>query len=131
MKALVIFSSANSHWLSRWLHSDTKHVSCAIYDDRTRIWIEHDVTAEGHVMQVVCDGDYDIISYYESEGREVYAIDFEPQRQINLPFLLNNCVGMVKALLGMDSFALTPRQLRSHIRRLPTGDASCKSYALT
>lgn len=131
MKCLIVFSSANTHWLSSLLHKDTRHVSIAIYDDRTRIWIEHDVTAQGHIMQVVCDGDYDIVSYFENEGREVYALDVDPQRRINLPFLLNNCVGMVKAMAGLDSWALTPRQLRRHVRSLPSGDASCASYALT
>ena len=132
MKALVIFSSANTHWLSGLLHRDTRHVWCATYDDRTRIWIEYDMGAFGKEMRVLCDGDFDPINYYESEGYEVYPLDIDDtRRSIELPFTLNNCVGMVKTLLGLETPAFTPRQLRSHVRSLPVGDAKCASYALT
>ena len=131
MKALVMFSSDNTHPLAPLLSREVRHVWCAVYDDRTRIWVEYNTGAFGHDIRVACDGDFDIIKWYESQGNEVFVIETDGPAKVQLPFIMNNCVGLVKAVLGLSSWALTPRQLRKHILTLPKGDPLCESFALT
>jgi len=129
MKALVFFSDDNTHPLAFMLRRGCRHVWCAVYDDRTRMWVEYNTGAFGHDLRVACDGDFDLSRYYEDQGVEVFAID-TGDPSIHLPYTLNNCVGVVKSVLGLSSWALTPSQLRRHIKRLPVGDLACPSYAL-
>lgn len=131
MKAIVIFTDDNTHPLSWMLAKKTRHVFCATYDERTRMWIEYNQGVMGREMRVLCDGDFNITKWYEAKGYEIFPIETQPYRPIELPFILNNCVGMVKALCGLTSSALTPAQLRRHVMQLPTGDIQCQSYGLT
>jgi len=64
------------------------------------------------------DLNYDIVSHYEEQGWEVVEVKDDPVA-VGTPFVLNNCVGHVKSVLGITSWALTPYQLYKWATRQP------------
>lgn len=131
MGALVIFGSENKHWAAGILAAGCRHVFCSIFDGDANMWVTHSLTERGLTVSVDADGAFDLQAYYENHGFDVYAIDYHPENISYAPCLMNSCVGYTKALLGLRSLAVTPLQLRRHVRRLDIGEAPCTSFELT
>lgn len=131
MSALVIFGTENKHWAAGILAADCRHVWCSILDPRANMWIGHNLGEDGLTVAVEADGSFDLKTYYETNGFEVYAVDYLPEQISYAPFLMNSCVGYTKALLGLTSRAVTPSQLRKHVQRIHIGEVPCTNFALT
>ena len=72
--------------------------------------------AEGvPLIEVVAPGDYDLATFCRSRG---FTVIETTQRAVapRVPLAVANCVGMVKAVLGVRSTATTPWRLYKHLR---------------
>mgnify|MGYP003126675651 CR=1 FL=1 len=111
---IVVFHDHGGHWLDPLLKKGFKHVFCAIRSGD--YWIVVDGRTGGPVVQVVAGADYDLKSFYENEGYTVLVV--ERGTGLRLPLVLSNCVGIVKATLGLGHFGvLTPYQLYRRLKR--------------
>lgn len=115
MKALVVFHDYGCHWLDPLLAEGFRHVLVAVLDDK--FWIEMDGRAGLPVMRVMAGKEHDLMAHYKTMGFTV--VETETQSSpLRSPVFLANCVGMVKAVLGIRKpFIVTPKQLHSHLRR--------------
>ena len=69
-------------------------------------WIRIDGKAGIPEIEVVANSDYDLVSFYRSEG---YRVVETVRRHRSMPhFVFASCVGTIKAVLGLRSWALTP-----------------------
>jgi hypothetical protein len=121
MKTIVSFRSYGNHPLGWMLHEDFKHVVIAV-EDRGN-WVEIDYAVGVPIVRMIPGeaGDFDLKSWYHEQG----YITVERKQEINKQFNFNlfrgnifvaNCVGLVKAILGLNSWAVTPYQLYKRIR---------------
>ena len=105
-RALVVFSptSGTSDFLTRCLKEGFKH--CFVVIDDGSYWIQIDGKAGIPEIEVVTNSDYDLVSFYRGEG---YRVVETYRRNRPMPHLvLGDCVGVVKAVLGVHSWAVTP-----------------------
>lgn len=128
--ALVIFEHNNLHPLSWMLKRGYRHVWCAVIDHRHHSWVGHDLRLAGYVTTTLCAVEYPLADFLRRDGYEVVPITRTPGR-VPGPFILNNCVGLTKAVCGIRSAALTPWQLRQHLTRISTGDPTCAASPCT
>jgi len=128
--ALVVFEHNNLHPLSFMLRRGYRHVWCAVMDERSHSWVGHDLRIEGHVTTVLCEPSYPLAQYLRDQGNEVLAIQRKAHRTPG-PFILNNCVGLTKAICGIRSAAMTPWQLRQHLIKSRLGDLACHASPST
>lgn len=126
MKALVVFTDgdrADPHPLSRFLKPGFRHVFCCVVDGD--YWLMVEPGAGVPTLKVMAHSKFDLAQFWRDEGHTVIETEQRkiPSRHL---FTWNNCVGMVKAVLCLPTWALTPYQLyRSMVRVLP-GHASAK-----
>ncbi len=116
MDALIVFNAENFHPLHRIMHRDRRHVWCAIRDKGRGHWVGYDWGQGSPRITCLAKDDYDLAGFYLKHGYEVIETHVKrvPPRG---PLMLNNCVGHVKLLLGIRSWALTPHQLYRHLKR--------------
>ena len=116
MDAIVIFSSDNHHPASWLLNKKRRHVWCAIRDTERGHWVSYD-WAQG-IPSIKCEADisFDLTSYYTDQGYEVVQtrVGIVPPHG---PLQWNNCVGHVKTMLAIDTYALVPNGLYKHLTR--------------
>jgi hypothetical protein len=121
MKAIVSFRDYGNHPLKWMLKEGFRHVVVAVLTPGG-YWVEIDYAVGVPVITVVGGNDSDLNKYYEDQG----YITVERSQTINKQFKFNlfrgnifvaNCVGLVKAILGLDSFAITPYQLYKDIKK--------------
>lgn len=111
-EALVVFIDQHGHWLGPVLKKGFRHCFCAVLADG--YWIEINGSRDGTVIKVIAGSDFDLKEYYESRGCRVLSV--ERGGALKLPLVLSNCVGIVKAALGLGHFGvLTPYQLYKRI----------------
>tara|TARA_R110000822_G_scaffold82279_4_gene194757 strand:+ start:5506 stop:5982 length:477 start_codon:yes stop_codon:yes gene_type:complete len=68
------------------------------------------------VITSVAAKEYDLAAFYRGEGFDV--IEVEAGSHVGYgPFMMNNCVGHVKLLIGCRSYALVPNGLYKHLTR--------------
>lgn len=93
-----------------------RHVFCVI-DDGT-YWILVDGRDAKPVVQVLQASTYDLKAFYEGqEGYSVIEVD-APTKPLRTPFVLVNCVGLVKIHLCIRApWAMSPWQLYKHLER--------------
>ena len=116
MDALVIFSSENNHPLSWLLTSKRRHVWCAVRDTDRGHWISYDWGKGIPTVRCEAASDFDLRSHYQAQGFEVLETtvgDTPPHG----PLQWNNCVGHVKTMLAIDTYALVPNGLYKHLTR--------------
>ena len=118
MDALVIFSGDNTHPMSWLLNKKRRHVWCSVRDTERNHWITYDW--DKGIPKIRCDAaaDFDLKSYYEQLGFEVIetTVGATPPHG---PLQWNNCVGHVKTILAIDTYALVPNGLYTHLTRKP------------
>jgi hypothetical protein len=120
MDGLIVFSGDNAHPLSSLLRPACRHVWCAIRD-KNGIWIETNMSLTG-INTTAIDKDFDLRMYYQQAGLEAWVVDAQPANRGLMPYNLNSCVGLTKALTGIRHPAFTPYQLRGYLARK---DAKC------
>ena len=105
MKAIISFRGYGEHPLGWLLKDGFKHVVIAVLTP-DGYWVEIDYAVGVPIVTVI----------YMEQG----FTTVEKQQTINKLFKFNlfrgnifvaNCVGLAKAILGLDSFAITPYQL--------------------
>ena len=112
-RAIVVFSlEGDDHPLSRFMNY--KHVFCA-YDDG-RAWIRIDSKLGCPLIEYLTasESDFDLVSFYRDQGYLVLSGNITPKPV--LPIVLGNCVGLVKAFIGIRSWAITPYGLYHHLK---------------
>ena len=115
--AYAIFEHENSHWLSWILQPGYRHVWCVIPDNQSNSWIGIHLGRFGIEVLHIATLDFDVAAHYREEGADVVPVAYDPEAWHRLPMVMNSCVGLTKAVLGLNTFALTPLQLYRHLVR--------------
>lgn len=112
-KALVIFESdGDEHPLSRFMR--LTHVFLAYSDGRA--WIKVDAErGKPLVSYLAADDDFDLETFYRGQGHKVLTGTIPEDRPMAPQLVLGNCVGLVKAFIGVRSWAITPYGLYRHM----------------
>jgi hypothetical protein len=118
MYGIIVFQDDNEHPLSWMLKSGFKHVWCATLDP-DRGWSSYDWRKGFPAICVQAGADFDLAGHYRNEGYTVLEIECGTIPSYK-PFILNNCVGHVKLVTGVKSWALTPHQLYKHLTKEQT-----------
>jgi len=114
MKALLVFSTENEHPFSFLLSKARRHVFVCLRTDNA--WVMYDWRMGLPIIDSIADKDFDLASFYREDGLEV--LEVETGQHVGYgPFLMNNCVGHAKLVLGCSSFALVPNGLYQHFTR--------------
>jgi len=109
LRALVVFHDYGSHWASRFLRPGFRHVFAAVADHEH--WIMVDPRDGVPVIEVLAPASYDLAAYYREAGFTVVERN-DPGQPPRVPVLLSNCVGAIKALIGLRApFVFTPYRL--------------------
>jgi hypothetical protein len=112
-----MFEPDNGHWAAGFLHRDTRHVWCAVLDERVGAWLSLNLDRDGLHLSFEALKGADLADHYRKQGCEVFEIETAPEDRALWPMVLNNCVGFTKAVLGLRTRAFTPHQLRRHLLR--------------
>lgn len=116
-RALVVFWDPEG---ARWewaLKPGFRHVFCCIDDGKQ--WLMFDARDGRPVLKSIgVVSEFDLYGFYENEpGMTVVKVGGRGP-QVRVPFVLSNCVGLVKAVLSIRApFAQTPHQLYRHLMR--------------
>ena len=112
--SVVLFFDSSMHPLSPLLKKGFRHTMCIIQSGD--YWIGVDGRDGLPVLEVLGHTDYDIAAFWRrQDGITVMEVDRGKARDV--PFILNNCVGLVKTVLGLHTTAATPYQLYKFLRR--------------
>lgn len=116
--ALVVFSSVGSHALAGFLHPRIKHCFAVVPAFCSPGYsVQVDLNVDGLVTAVAGKPPLMLVDHYERQGYEVVCVPYRPENRHKLPTLTNNCVGLTKALTGIESWALTPYRLWRHLTK--------------
>jgi hypothetical protein len=94
-------------WL---LNRKRRHVWCAMQDTGRNMWVSYNWHKGVPIIQCEAAADYDLATHYRADGYSVVEIERGTDPRI-YPLILNNCVGHVKVICAIKSFAVTPQQL--------------------
>jgi hypothetical protein len=109
-RALVCFSKPNAHPLAWLLNADHRHVFVSVLDIDRDTWVSYDWRQGNPKVQFDAVADYDLETYWRSCGLTVVSVETGDALPWG-PWMLNNCVGHTKLLLGVRSWAVTPHGL--------------------
>jgi hypothetical protein len=117
MKCLLIFGAENAHPLAWLLNRKRRHVWCALQDVDRGAWISYNWHQGVPVIQAEAAADYDLATHYRAQGFAVVEVERGTKPRL-FPLVMNNCVGHVKVVCALHTFAVTPHQLyRSMTKR--------------
>ena len=122
MKAIVAFMNieGKGHPLGGLLKDKFKHCIIALQSENG--WVEIDYRIGIPEVRVMAPEDFDLNSHYQDAG----YITVETEQSQNIKFSFNlfcgiisvsNCVGLVKAILGVKYFSVTPYQLYKRLKK--------------
>lgn len=112
--ALAIFCDDDAHPLHWLLKPGFRHCFCAVSDGA--YWIKVDGMDGRPAVKVVERAGFDLAAFYRNEGYTVVEVEQGPGPRAPLAFA--NCVGMVKAALGIRApFVWTPHGLYRFLKR--------------
>lgn len=113
-RVLVVFFDPPEPRYGWLLKPGFRHVF-AIVDDGA-YWIMVDARDGSPVIQVLQTSDYDIAAFYRGESGYT-VVETGQVGPLHWPLIATNCVGMVKAVLGLNApLAITPWQLYRRIK---------------
>ncbi len=116
MEALVVFHDLGAHPLSPLLRRGFRHVFVCIRAHNGQ-WLVIDGADGTPHFDIVADATTDLAAFYRDEGFTVLETTRRPWRA-RLPFVLSNCVGLSKAVLGLHApLTLTPHGLYRRVLR--------------
>ena len=115
MKALVVFcdSGNEGHPLLRFLKPGFKHCFCAVLDNG--LWLLADNRRGVPLLRYLTTEEFDLAGFYRDEGATVIETT-QGDTPLAGPLVAANCVGLVKAILCIRSFAITPYRLYLHLK---------------
>lgn len=116
MKCLVVFGSENAHPLAWLLNRSRRHVWCALRDTEQNMWLSYNWHKGLPIIRAEAAADFDLEAHYLSNGFEVLSIERGDIPCMSFS-ILNNCVGHVKVVCAIKSWALTPYQLYNSLTR--------------
>jgi hypothetical protein len=120
VKALVVFQDQSAHRLAWLLRPGFRHVFICLLTEREGVgyWISIDPAWGLPLIDVQCGADTDLRAFYEGLGHRVIELERLSPPEPRWPWALANCVGVVKAVLGLKApFVITPYQLFKRISR--------------
>lgn len=122
-RAIVVFLGEDLvervPWYFRWLKRGFVHcfVLVELMESKGN-WIK--IEGKHGVMSVKFAGFFESLdktmSYYRDQGAVVVSLDVK-RDPLRLPFVERTCVGLIKAVLGIQLPLITPWQLYKHLRR--------------
>ncbi len=116
MKALAVFHDHGNHILAPLLKRGFRHVFVALQNGD--YWIRVDAMTGVPVAQVVAAAGYVLMGVYLDAGFTVLELKTGAAPPLG-PFVLANCVGLTKALLGIRKLpVVTPFGLYRHLRKV-------------
>lgn len=110
MKCLVVFGAENAHPLAWLLNRKRRHVWCALQDTEQNMWLSYNWHKGLPIIRAEAAADFDLEVHYLAQGFEVVSIERGDTPCMSFS-ILNNCVGHVKVVCAIKSWALTPYQL--------------------
>ena len=116
MEALVVFSNENEHWMGSTLSPAFRHVYCVL-PTAPQCSTEINLTLAGILTKTFAGDPADLQDEYEELDCTTHTalIEYDPTQRHLMPYMVNNCVGLTKQLLGLNSWAVTPQQLHRHL----------------
>ena len=125
MKAIVVFcdvkkDDGKGHPFAWLLKNNFKHCFVSFLTEVG--WVEIDYRMGIPLVRCMAPPEFDMNKHYEDNG----FITVETKQPRNMRFRFNpfrgnimvaNCVGLIKALLGIKSFAITPYQLYKRLKK--------------
>lgn len=115
MDGIVVFQSSDGHPLCKLLKGGFQHVWCATHDPE-RGWSSFDWRMGSAHLRMEASAHYRLADHYRREGYTVLDVQCGDMYSCS-PIILNNCVGYVKLIMGIQSWALTPHQLYRHLTK--------------
>lgn len=113
MKAIVVFQGEGLHILAGWLKEGFSHV--AVIVETTRGWVLIDPGIGTPDIRAIDSSD--VVQACKSHGWTVCETETR-YIEATSPFMLNNCVGVVKKILGIRApFVWTPYQLYRYLEK--------------
>lgn len=118
MKAVIVFHGEGSGFWPAFLGRDGfRH--CFVVVPSGDYWILLDGTAGSPRLEVIGGTVDDIAAYYAREKFTILEYQVRTRRLLWWPWMLMNCVGATKAILGIQAWWVwTPWQLYRHLRKL-------------
>jgi len=114
MQALLVFSPENCHPFAFLLNKQRRHVFVCLCTENA--WVMYDWRMGLPKIESVAAVGFDLPSFYRDDGFEV--LEIETGEHIGYgPFMMNNCVGHAKMVIGCGSYALVPNGLYKHFTR--------------
>ena len=116
MEALVVFSNENEHWMGGTLSPAFRHVYCVL-PTAHQCSTEINLTIDGILTKTFAGDPADLQDEYEALPCTTHTalVEYDPTQRHLMPYMVNNCVGLTKQLLGLNSWAVTPQQLHRHL----------------
>lgn len=121
---LVFFRERERYWwFDRLLAPGFRHVSAAAWFDRAGCWLFIDPTMKGTKIFVLPDGPeaHALFGQWAMQSSSVMAVISKQSRKAVPPIF--GCVAAIKALLGVRTWACTPKGLHRMLLRSGAGDA--------
>ena len=114
-RAIVLFQHDSNHPLRHFLKSGFRH--CAVAIEAGDYWVLVDPRNGTPKIEVVAGTTFNLAGFYLSYGYTVVETHVVGARLIS-PFAITNCVGAVKALLGLrNPFVITPYGLFKFLKK--------------
>ena len=114
MNALVVFTDADGHPLCRFLHPGFRH--CFVCLLSNRLWLLVDGVNGIPVVRYLTTEDFDLAGFWRDQGFVVVET-YQRSMPVTAPLTWRNCVGLVKSVLSIRSWSLTPYSLYKHLTR--------------
>jgi hypothetical protein len=116
MEALVVFSNENEHWMGGTLSPAFRHVYCVL-PTAPQCSTEINLTLDGILTKTFAGDPADLQDEYDELANTTHTalVEYDPTQRHLMPYMVNNCVGLTKQLLGLNSWAVTPQQLHRHL----------------
>ena len=112
-RAVVVFNDSQWHWLSPLLKRGFGH--CAVVVESNGFWVVVSPCPDNIRFTVLAKTDFDVAKYFRDAGFTVVEVVCHGNEN-KTPLSLSNCVGAVKAVLGIrKAFIITPYQLYKYI----------------
>lgn len=106
MKALVIFRDfEDPHPLAFLLKKGFHH--CFVCIEQDDLWMQVDYGRGMPIISYLTTNDFDLAKHYRDQNMTVVETT-QKDKPSSFPFVLRNCVGMVKQILCIRNFAYTP-----------------------
>lgn len=105
-----------THPLSRLLKKGFQHCFVCIVDNG--LWIQIDGGINSPTVRYLTTDDFDMAGYWRDRGMTV--VETRQHRAVlHWPFAVRNCVGLVKTILCLPTWAWTPNGLYKYLLRNP------------